>query len=675
MVRVQQAFEFVRELEPTYTDGVRRMLARARIDEGWSLLGSGGALCLDDVMGQFLEALDRDGDLRSEPNSLGRTLMDGLATLGARFEEEGEFALGAELMERVVAIHADDARWWNNLGYFCREKATRIETGEIAVESDRETAARTVYEKSWRAYQRAVELAPNDARIVNDAALIQVYHLRTDLSIAQEMLLHAIEVGEQRLAELGPSAPDEQRFPIAQAVGDAYQNLGYTHYHLLGDPRKAREYFLLSIATESGDRSEMQAYVDAIDGKRDPIPERRAGAFAAPREEWREERGSLTWERSLTDALARTSAENRIVLVFHRGAGLGLVAPFLDGFVKQRATTERFASAIPVAADLARHAPVDYRTDGYRIACPVYGTITCGEHVRAAREFAAWWKQRHEGRSPGVGEEAIFFLMPDGEPAALPDEGRRALFAGDDDRADDLGELQRRIGEPRPPVDLLALRKQLRMGDSLESLHAAEKLAAAPGIEAQLLIEETLFDAGLDEMLRETRWSICRPAPHRRGRPPGTEALLATLLLQARDTRLAEHVAALWLQGFDVAPFEARSHGARRRMFGDVVAPTMAGTLPIHDAGTSGRASRARRRGWSWHCGNRPGVLGMSIPDALPVCSRERCRTRRSVLGRPCSAPACWQREARSSGRPAQRPASARSDLRRARAENRALIG
>lgn len=498
MVRAQQGFAFVRELEPAYAEGVRRMLARARIDEGWSLLGSGCTQCLDEVMALFLEVLERDGDLRSEPNGMGRTLLDYLGMLGVRLEEEGEYAKGVALLERVVAVHSDDAQWWNNLGYFCREKATRIETGEIAVEGAREAVARAVYERSWQAYQRATELAPDDARIVNDGALIQVYHLRMDLPIAQTLLNHAVASGERQLAELGPNALEEERFPIAQAVGDAYQNLGYLYYHLLGEPQKSREYFRLSIATESGDRSEMQAYVDAIDGKRDPIPERRAAALQRPREERREERGALSWERSLADALARARAENRIVLVYHRGAGLGLTVAFLDQLVKQRTTAERFASAVPVAADLARHASLDYRTDGRRIACPHYGTITCGEHVRAALEFTAWWKERHEGRSPGETEESIFLLMPDGEPASLGGEGLQALFS------DRLPELQRRIGEPRPPVDLFALGKRLRRGSLLEDLHAAEELVATPGTEAELLIEQALFDTGLDEIIRET---------------------------------------------------------------------------------------------------------------------------------------------------------------------------
>ena len=77
---------------------------------------------------------------------------------------------------------------------------------------------------------------------------------------------------------------ERERFPVAQAVGDAYQNLAYLYYHLLDKQQESREYWVASMATDSGDRSMFQPYLDHIDGKGDPVPQRVDTFVAEPKD-------------------------------------------------------------------------------------------------------------------------------------------------------------------------------------------------------------------------------------------------------------------------------------------------------------------------------------------------------------------------------------------------------
>jgi len=60
------------------------------------------------------------------------------------------------------------------------------------------------YEESWRAYEKAVALRPEDANLLNDGAVILHYYLHRDYDKAQEMYEKAIEISTALLA-----APDK----------------------------------------------------------------------------------------------------------------------------------------------------------------------------------------------------------------------------------------------------------------------------------------------------------------------------------------------------------------------------------------------------------------------------------------------------------------------------------
>ena len=71
-------------------------------------------------------------------------------------------------------------------GFLLREYGTQVES-ESAPGVD-EHQAPAIFRESWLAYQRAVQILPEDARVVNDAALMQIYHVRDDLALAEELL-------------------------------------------------------------------------------------------------------------------------------------------------------------------------------------------------------------------------------------------------------------------------------------------------------------------------------------------------------------------------------------------------------------------------------------------------------------------------------------------------------
>ena len=412
--RAHQALARAAELESAYAESVARIRYLAELGRLACLRQSGefeaaGAEALELMGGDVLAEAP---DLANLRDGLGRELADVVGNLCGDFQARRRFDVPVALARAMTRLFSSRAEWWNNLGFFRREYASQIEAGLHEVEGERASAARAVYEQSWQAYQRAVDLAPDDARIVNDAALIQVYHLRDDLPLAVEMLHRSIQLGDQQLAALGPDPDEAARFPLAQAVGDAYENLGYLDYHINGDLEGAARWFQASIDTDSGPRQNIHDFLDAIAGTRPPIEELTpsAAGFGAPEPE----RGTVAWERSFVGALARARQENRPLLVYYRGHALGLAVPMLDDWVRRAEFAEQVKETVCVLAAHGRTTHRDWRGDGSRLPSPIFGTVLCSDHERAAREFEAWWQENRDPEQPAIVPEGLHVLRPDG---------------------------------------------------------------------------------------------------------------------------------------------------------------------------------------------------------------------------------------------------------------------
>jgi tetratricopeptide (TPR) repeat protein len=114
-----------------------------------------------------------------------------------KFDEIRAFAA------KLCLVEPERAENWNNYGFFARE-AKR-------------------YEESNRAYRRAIQLEPDNARYLNDGALVLLYHLDRDYDQARVWLEKS-----RKLAEAGIN--DEKRRTDArngdrETLGDAYSNL------------------------------------------------------------------------------------------------------------------------------------------------------------------------------------------------------------------------------------------------------------------------------------------------------------------------------------------------------------------------------------------------------------------------------------------------------------------
>ncbi|MEW6741394.1 MAG: hypothetical protein AB1486_01440 [Planctomycetota bacterium] len=537
-------------LEPAYADGSRRIEVLARSGIGWAEFRRGDR---EKARSAFVTLLRTQSEHRNLRDSFQRTYLDGLGALGAEFETAQDFATGIGLAREVLSVESTSAYWWNNLGFFLREYGSQTEAGLVPLEGDREAAARKIFEESWQAYLRAAELAPDDARIVNDAALIQVYHLRTELDRGDAMLRQAIDAGEKQLGEMGEEAPEEERYPVAQAVGDAYQNLGYLYYQIKNDPAKARPFFVKSMEVDPVARFAVRQTIEAIDAGRVGVAEDVAGPAPSSAESPRVARGYVAWERDFAQALERARLENRPLFVY-QASGLTLNAPFLDSLVQQAPFAAAAGAAVCVVADKSRYNMVDRGRDARRIAAAKYGTVTSGELIAVHAALTSWWDEhRGEGDRKVLGE-GFHFFSPAGERLDVRSRGSaQELF----ERA------QETVGEPRLPPDLDSLQEALLGGRVPEMREAARRLVTYPWAKARDRGEALLFDGATP---RPARIALLEGLAE--ARDGGASSLLASLVAQDEDPELAELAADMVPIGFDPQPLRFAldwSHSASKR--------------------------------------------------------------------------------------------------------------
>lgn len=442
-------------LNPGWAESARIYFLRAQLGLGWCALRASD---LERAGRLFLQALETAPGLREEKDGLGRCLVDAVGRFEAEVVAAQKLELGLELARRIAEVVGTDAQLYNNLGLLLRDHATQVQQsalapagGDGAAEKD---PAREIFEESWRAYLEAVALEPSNVRIVNDAALIQIYHLRTELDRARGMLRRAIEMGKEQLAALGDEPNEAERYSLALAVGDTWQNLGYLAQYLDKDFDQAAECYRASIATNSGPRPSVRAALDEVTGKAEPSPDpyspeiiaarmaeatgsqeraaaegaksgsqsERAAAEAGERERLRSYyvrlasmRIALAWEPSFSAGRERARRENRPLMVYYRPDGLADVVAYLDRIIGAPGFARLADGVVCVIADTQRYTYVDRRGDGRPVWSIRYGNLTCGDHILAAEEFLAFWSETRRDGEPLSPEEGLYFFTADGE--------------------------------------------------------------------------------------------------------------------------------------------------------------------------------------------------------------------------------------------------------------------
>lgn len=151
--------------------------------------------------------------------------------LVARFVNAGperlpDAAWVSEFLARATPPDAteDVARHWNNAGLFWRDAGDSRGGRNSKVRGDEERYAplAEMYERSWKAYSKALELDPENPAFLNDGAVLLHYNLQRDYELALEMYAKATVEAEKRLAGKGLSA--ELRSIYQLALRDSVNN-------------------------------------------------------------------------------------------------------------------------------------------------------------------------------------------------------------------------------------------------------------------------------------------------------------------------------------------------------------------------------------------------------------------------------------------------------------------
>jgi tetratricopeptide (TPR) repeat protein len=150
--------------------------------------------------------------------------FEGLIDWCAR-EEPPRNLDAAFLAEMLAQAMPSEARHWNNLGLFLRDEGERleIEAHEKKTPEPDPALLADLYERAFAAYERALELNPEDPQLVNDTAVMMHYHLGREPEECAAMYRRAIELSDGLLARPDLSSDDRARYETTR--GDAETNL------------------------------------------------------------------------------------------------------------------------------------------------------------------------------------------------------------------------------------------------------------------------------------------------------------------------------------------------------------------------------------------------------------------------------------------------------------------
>ncbi|MCA8980659.1 MAG: hypothetical protein KDC14_11590 [Planctomycetes bacterium] len=187
------------------------------------------------------ESLDAEARFRSLEKAANLS-----STLHEYDPENGGLANNAGFFHRDAGVAQNDAA----KSIVARVTAEGGPTGEqrdAQLQRARELVRRAEehMQASYRAYLEAARLMPGDARTVNDCALVQVYYLRDDPDTAERFLMDAVDAGKAQLQAEGLT--EEQIYGIENAIGDAYQNLGYLELSVRKNPLIAQGWLEKSL--------------------------------------------------------------------------------------------------------------------------------------------------------------------------------------------------------------------------------------------------------------------------------------------------------------------------------------------------------------------------------------------------------------------------------------------
>lgn len=271
-------FERWSSLSPEQRDASLRKRAACRAAAGWRQLG---AQRVDGAVERFrsVQALAPDAVHWTFESVESAAL--GLARCAEALRDSNDFAEGARIWSDLHRMSPEVVRWAVEAGRTWRTAAERTlllskelklaADGRIAdaatiedlrrraqirskpndglewtlalqrASKDAEKRAAKWFKASYEALVDAAQLAPNEMRLLCDAAEVAVYELRADLPDVEAFLKEAIRLGETRSRDASLS-PSERR-AVLEAWGDAHECLGVLSLEYKRDAQRALTNF------------------------------------------------------------------------------------------------------------------------------------------------------------------------------------------------------------------------------------------------------------------------------------------------------------------------------------------------------------------------------------------------------------------------------------------------
>lgn len=243
------------EMNPQFEGTVRTQTALATAGMAKLLLDQRRVA---DAARKLTDAFEMDIRILNMPDGLGVTPLAVSGDIGLEYFNNRELEEGARWFERWLQIQGDVVSWLNKAALMRRD------LGEELSRAGNDKKARACFELSYQCYEKACRLMPDEPRLLNDTALILLYHLNRDLDRAEAMFQKSIDLGEAKLAQLGPRPEDDESHPenqaaaaawdyFAEAFGDAHQNLALLLWQKGGESAEIRK--LLEKSLEYDPRS------------------------------------------------------------------------------------------------------------------------------------------------------------------------------------------------------------------------------------------------------------------------------------------------------------------------------------------------------------------------------------------------------------------------------------
>lgn len=147
----------------------------------------------------------------------------------------------AFLTEIQCAAFPDQHTYWNNLGLFWRDAADMHvgRKGRTGMNDAERARFMPMYERSFEAYTRALELSPGNPAYLNDGAVILHFYLEREYERALAMYIEATAAAEKLLA--GGDVSAEDRPVVEIALRDSKDNRRQLERKIEAEKRREEE--------------------------------------------------------------------------------------------------------------------------------------------------------------------------------------------------------------------------------------------------------------------------------------------------------------------------------------------------------------------------------------------------------------------------------------------------